>query len=309
MGWLLSGAVSRSVLAGIFLAGIAGGQVIPFQNVVSPPAELPRSNDNIRPAGESSDVTVDPASLLPDLPSLPSTKASLIGGTIDKLDRVRDQITVQIFGGGKMRIAFDTRTRIYHNGAQASASDLRQGDRIYVDTILNGSTVFAKTIRMKTTTSAGESQGIVMSYRSDRGELMLRDMLSPQPLKIRLNPTTRLIDGDHSAPVSELAPGTLVAVKFDPQQDGGDVAQQVSVLAVRGASFTFAGIVTAVDLRLGLLVLTSSTDHKTYEISLDSSLVPVDDALRPGADVTVLARFDGGRYEARNVRVNSANQH
>jgi hypothetical protein len=215
---------------------------------------------------------------------------------------------VQIFGGGKMRIAFDPRTRIYNNGAPASASDLRQGDRIYIDTILDGSTIFAKTIRLKTTSSAGESQGVVVSYRRDRGELVVRDMLSPQPLKIRVTSQTRLVHGDHSAPASEIAPGTLVTVKFGPQQDGGDVAREVSVLAVPGARFTFVGVVTAVDLRLGLLVLTSSIDHKTYEISLDSSLVPVDDSLRPGSDVTVLTRFDGSRYVARSVSVNSSNQ-
>ena len=207
-----------------------------------------------------------------------------------------------------MKIAFDTRTHIYHNGAQASTSDLHRGDRIYVDTILDGSTVFAKNIRLKSVTSAGESQGVVVSYRGDKGELVVRDMLSPRPLKIRVTQQTRLLHGDHSAPASELAPGTLVAVKFGPQQDGSDVAREVSVLAVPGARFTFVGIVTAVDLRLGLLVLTSTIDHKTYEISLDPSLATVDDSLRPGTDVTVLSRFDGSRYVARSVTVNSQNQ-
>jgi hypothetical protein len=297
---------------------------MPSENVVSAPAENPGSNetasprsndaaptpsnDSIQPLEESTDTVLDPASLLPDLPSPRPAKASLIGGTIDKLDRVRDQITVQVFGGGKMKIAFDTRTHIYHNGAQASTSDLHRGDRIYVDTILDGSTVFAKNIRLKSVTSAGESQGVVVSYRGDKGELVVRDMLSPRPLKIRVTEQTRLLHGDHSAPASELAPGTLVAVKFGPQQDGSDVAREVSVLAVPGARFTFVGIVTAVDLRLGLLVLTSTIDHKTYEISLDPSLATVDDSLRPGTDVTVLSRFDGSRYVARSVTVNSQNQ-
>jgi hypothetical protein len=288
----------------------------PAENPGSNETASPRSNDaaptpsnnSIQPLEEITDTALDPASLLPDLPSLRPAKASLIGGTIDKLDRVRDQITVQVFGGGKMKIAFDTRTHIYHNGAQASTSDLHRGDRIYVDTILDGSTVFAKNIRLKSVTSAGESQGVVVSYRGDKGELVVRDMLSPRPLKIRVTEQTRLLHGDHSAPASELAPGTLVAVKFGPQQDGSDVAREVSVLAVPGARFTFVGIVTAVDLRLGLLVLTSTIDHKTYEISLDPSLATVDDSLRPGTDVTVLSRFDGSRYVARSVTVNAQNQ-
>lgn len=323
-----------STVAGIVLTGsiFAGGQIVSSQNVVSSAPEgassaeapltpstsgiqpingngapLTPSTPSIQPLDDNVDVTIDPARLLPDLPELPRSKASFIGGTIDKLDRVRDQITVQVFGGGKMKIAFDTRTHIYQNSALASPSDLRPGDRVYIDTILDGSTVFAKTIRRKTT-SAGESQGVVVSYRSDNGELEIRDMLSPRPLKIRLTSQTRLIHGDHAARVGELSAGTLVAVKFGPQQDGSDVAREVSVLAVPGARFTFVGTITAVDLRLGLLVLTSSIDHKTYELSLEPSLATVDDSLRPGADITVLARFDGSRYVAHTVTINSQNQ-
>jgi Domain of unknown function (DUF5666) len=296
------------IVASFILAGAAAGQVTSSQNVVSAPPPAPPASETAQPVGDGADAALDPASLLPDLPSLSNAKASLIGGTIGKLDRVRDQITVQVFGGGKMTIAFDTRTRFYHDGAEASASDLRRGDRVYVETILDGSTVFARAIRLKTSTSAGESQGVVTSYRADKGELQLRDVLSPRPLKIRITSQTRIVDGGRSSSASKLAPGTLVAIKFGPRQDGGEVAQEISVLAVPGASFIFAGQVTAIDLRLGLLVLTSSTDRKTYEIYLDPSVIKVDDSLRPTADVTVLTRFEGNRYVARSITVNSRNQ-
>jgi len=300
--------VSGIALAGSAPAGFAQGQAVPSQNVVSPLTPAPASHAAIQPLTDDSDTTVDPASLLPDLPSLAPAKASLVGGTVQKLDRVRDQITVQVFGGGKMKIFFDTRTHIYEGSRQASTSDLHRGDRVYVDTILDGSIVFAKTIRLKTTASAGESQGIVMSYRVDKNELVLRDILSPRPLKIRLTSQTSIVHGDHSASASELVSGTLVAVKFGAQQDGSDVAREVSVLAVPGASFAFAGRITGLDLRLGLLTLTSMTDHKTYEIYFDPSVVATDDNLRQANDVTVLARFDGSRYVARSVTVNSENQ-
>jgi Domain of unknown function (DUF5666) len=302
--------VSGIVLASGIFASCAEGQGVPSQNVVSSSTSITAiaSNDAIQPLADDSETTLDPASLLPDLPSLPHAKASLIGGTVQKLDRVRDQITVQIFGGGKMKIAFDTRTQIYQGSGQGLMSDLHQGDRVYVDTILDGSTVFAKTIRLKTTVSAGESQGIVISYRGDKSELVLRDALFPRPLKIRLTPQTRIVHGDHPASAGELVVGTLVAVKFGPQQDGRDVAREVSVLAVPGATFTFAGRVTGLDLRLGLLVLTSSTDNKTYEIYFDPAVVTADDSLRQAADVTVLTRFDGNRYVARSVTVNSQSQ-
>lgn len=306
MARFLGSAGLGMVLAGFVLGSLALGQSIPSQNVVSSPDASSISNDDAQPSADTPDTALDPASLLPDLPSLRPAKASLIGGTIERLDRVRDRMTVQVFGGGKMTIAFDPRTRIVHDGAQASASDLHRGDRIYIDTVLDGGAVFARTIRLKTSTSAGESQGIVISYHGGKSELMLRDMLSPRPLKIRLTSQTSIVDSGHAASASELSPGTLVAVKFGPQKDGSDVAREVSVLAVPGASFSFAGLVTAVDLRLGLLVLTASSDHKTYEIYLDSSVAPVDD-LHPGADVTVLSRFDGSRYVARSVTVNSPN--
>lgn len=207
-----------------------------------------------------------------------------------------------------MKIFFDPRTHIYLGSEQGSTSDLHQGDRVYVDTILDGSLVFAKNIRLKNTVSAGQSQGIVTSYRSDKGELVLRDVLSPRPLKVRLNPQTKIVQGGQPVSSGALVSGTLVTVKFGPQQDGRDIAQEISVLATPGASFTFAGRVTGLDMRLGLLVINSSTDNKTYEIYFDPAVVNIDDNLRQAADVTVLTRFDGSRYEARSVTVNSPTQ-
>jgi hypothetical protein len=294
-------------LAGSVLAGMTHGQTVPVQNVVSSPTVAPTPGDNARPPAETADTVIDPASLIPDLPPVRPAKASLIGGTIGKLDRVRDRMTVQLFGGGKIIVAFDPRTSIFQDGVKASASNLQKGDRIYIDTILDGGMVFARSIRLKTAnTAGGESQGTVVSYRSDKSELVLRDLLSPRPLKIRLTSQTRVVDSGHPASAGELAPGTLVAVKFGPQRDGTDVAREISVLAIPGASFSFAGTVMAVDLRLGILVLNSSTDHKTYEISLDAPAASVDN-LRPGADVTVLSRFDGSHYVAQNVTVNPPN--
>jgi hypothetical protein len=185
---------------------------------------------------------------------------------------------------------------------------LHQGDRVYVDTILDGSTVLAKTIRLKSTASAGESQGIVTSYHADKSELEVRDALSPRPLKIHLTPQTKITHGDHATSASELVTGTLVAIKFGAQKGGQDVAREISVLAVPGASFTFAGRVTGLDLRLGLLVLTSSTDNKSYEIYFDPAVVNADSNLHQAADVTVLTRFDGNHYVANKVTVNSQNQ-
>src|ERR1700733_1025055 len=152
------------IVSAAVLGGIAGAQDKPADDVEPSPAAAPQSeivssppvvppanaSETVQPLVDDTDTAVDPASLLPDLPSLPPAKASLIGGTIERLDRVRDQLTVHVFGGSKMRVYFDTRTRIYRDGVEASASDLHQGDRISVDTILDGSLVFARNIRLKT---------------------------------------------------------------------------------------------------------------------------------------------------------------
>jgi hypothetical protein len=107
-----------------------------------------------------------------------------------------------------------------------------------------------------------------------------------------------------AAPASQLVQGTLVAVKFDPQKDGHEVAKEVSVLAVPGTKFTFVGEVTGLDLSSGLFMLTSANDGKTYEIYLGPSANSVKDKLRQSANVTVITRFDGDRYVAQNVTVN-----
>jgi hypothetical protein len=307
MGRFSCSTVSLVVLTGLVLGSLTFGTIAQAQAVPSQSA-LSSSITVVAPPHEAADVALDPASLLPDLPALPPAKASLVGGTIQRLDRVRDQITVQTFGGGKMKIAFDTRTQIFNNGAQGAASDLRPGDRVYVDTILDGSTVFARSIRLKTASAAGESQGTVTSYRADKGVLEIRDALSPRVLKVHVTPQTKVMQGSRAVSASQIVPGTLVAVKFGPQQNGVDVAQELSVLAVPGSSFTFAGRITSLDLRLGVLTLDSSTDHKTYEIYFDPSTVAVDEKLRETADITVETRFDGSRYVARTLTVNPSAQ-
>ncbi len=286
----------------LILGCAAAAQAIPAQSVVdsstvTPTGTAPATLENI-------DTPLDPASLLPDLPALPHRKASLIGGTVKKVDRVRDQLTVQIFGGGKMKILFDPRTHIYQGTAQASAPDIRPGDRIYVDTILDGDTIFARNIRLANTAAAGKSQGVVVSYNSDKQELCVRDLLSPEPVKIRLSSATQIQHNGRAVSAAELVPGALVDVDFAAQKDGRS-AQQISILAVPGANFTFGGTVTALDLSTGLLVLKSSTDNKTYEIYLDPQYISVDQKLRPGADVTAETNFDGTRYAARSVVVTS----
>jgi hypothetical protein len=294
-----------TVVLGFFVLGsFAAAQITPVESVVSAPAGNSAPADSVPSPEDTPDIALDPASLVPDLPSLPTAKATLIGGSVERVDRLQDQFVIKVFGGGKMKILFDTRTRIYRDGHGAKASDLRPGDRIYVDTILNGTTVFARNIRLRTAVPVGESQGVVINYRADKAELLVRDQLSPESLKVRITSSTKVTEGDHTIPASHLTAGTLVALKFDAQTDY-DVAREISVLATPGSIFTFVGQLTMLNLRTGMLILTSLTDHKSYEIYLDPTAVSVDESLHQGAEISVLARFDGDRYTARTVTVTS----
>lgn len=304
--------MSRSLLkvvvgcAFFTVVGFAQSSSDPGAAMVSPPPGNIQPVD-IQPATPPPDektaesaIVADPASLIPDLPPVPSKDATLVGGTLEKLDRVRDQFTVHVFGGGQMSVLFDPRTRVYRGQKEVTISDLKQGERIYVDTILDGNKVFARNIRLRPEAAAGQSQGIVLKYNSD--EVTLRDGLSPSAVKIRISPSTKFLRDGRTVSAGTLIPGSLISVDFDSQGKGNNVARQISILALPGARYTFVGQVVHLDLRTGLLVLNSSIDHKTYEIHLNPQGTP-DDNLQAGANVTITANFENSQYVAHSVTV------
>jgi hypothetical protein len=311
--------LTRFALCSALLTACAGAQTRPNppSSAVASPSTGSIQSDPTQPGtiepgtpvieDDSADPSIlaDPASLLPELPALPQKSATLIGGTLERLDRVRDQITVQVFGGGRISALFDPRTRVYRGGKEVTIADLQQGQRVYLDTILNGSTVFARTIRLSSTPSAGEGQGIVLRYGN--GELTFRDALNPSPVRVRLAPSTQYFADHRSVAASTLVTGSLVGITFDSQGNGHEVARAITILALPGTGYVFSGQVVHLDLRTGLLALISSVDHKTYEVYLDSTASP-DDNLQPGVNVTVVANFEDSRYVARTITIDAQNQ-
>jgi hypothetical protein len=267
-------------------------------------ADIEPRKPSISESPEDASIAIDPATLLPDLPPVPHENATLVGGTIERLDHVRDRITVRLFGGGKETVLFDPRTQVYRGGKTSSVVHLREGERIYLDTILDGSIVFARAIRLDAARATGETQGVVVKFRSDRGELTLHDSLMPNVFQLRVTASTKIRQGDRSANVTELVPGSLISVAFNADGAGKSTANEISILALPGTRYTFIGDVVHIDLKSGLLVLNSSTDHKTYEVYLALSATP-DEGLHAGANVTVVASFDGSRYIVRSIAVNS----
>ena len=245
---------------------------------------------------------------------LPKEKLSLIGGTVKKIDPVREKMTVKIYGADSMKIAFDQRTHFYRDGREVTQTAVKPGDRVYLDTQIDQNQhVFAKNVHVQTSSSPADAGGQVLSYDRKSGEIVLQDNLSSKPVRFRVGPSTQILGEGESNPQTlaqrQLKPGSLVTVKFSPaRQGGGVIAEQVRVLAETGNSFTFYGRITYIDLRYGKLAIENESDGKTYEIFVDKAATPISDDVTVGALATIVATFQGQDYRAQSIRVNANQQ-
>jgi hypothetical protein len=239
----------------------------------------------------------DPDPLL-DLPPVPKAGATLVGGTVEKVDRVRDRIVVKPFGGGRLEIAFDPRTAFLKGEGAASARDLRPGERVHVETVNEGSRIFAKKIHLGLEAAQGQVHGQVVAYNPGDGTLSINDELSARPVRFRIDKATQLSG-------QALTIGSLVEVNFLSGSNRA-LAREVKVLATPGSAFTFVGRITYLDLSSHSLVVASSTNDKRYAIRFNPQQVNAWDRLHEGTNVSVRARFDGENYTADDVVVMSA---
>ena len=246
-----------------------------------------------------------PDSLL-DVPPMPHGTVSLIGGTVKNVDRVRDTLAVQVFGGRVMKMSFDERTHIYRDGVETTQLGIRQRDRVYVDTMLDGSRVFARSIRVETGGHTADSSGQVLSVNGRQGVITLRDAVLAQTVTFQVDEKTAVTLDKQPVSFSDVKPGALVAVKFAPERARRGVAREISIIASPGMQFTFAGRVTHLDLRSAVLSLENQTDGKTYDLSFSLQRVDRRDTLGVGAQVTVLATFTPAGYRADSVAVTAA---
>jgi hypothetical protein len=245
-----------------------------------------------------------PTAFLPDLPAMPRGKSTVIGGSIRQVDGVRDQLTLNIFGGHAMKVLFDERTQVYRDGQKTSLRDLREGDHVSVETMLDGTTIFARSIHMLSNLPEGECQGQVVSYDRGKGELMVRDLLSPAPIKLHVSSATTIVGQGQAVSTGDLIAGTLISIHFQADSTGQNVASKIAVLATPGSAFVFSGNVIFLDLHRGLMALVDPRDDKHYEISFDPNRFSISHDVHEGTAVTVTANFDGTRYAASNVTVN-----
>ena len=242
------------------------------------------------------DPILDPA-------PVPRTTTTLVGGTITGVDRMRNRLTLHVFGGNRWTVNFDERTHIFHNGRETTQMALKKGERVYVDTQLdnNKHDIFARNIRVGVAELPADADGQIIAIDTKHNELTLRDTLNSVPVRFAVDPQTRISNGQTPAAFKDVKPGTLVHVRFAASSPNRGLAREVSIIAVPGSTFTFSGKVTFLDLHRGLLAVQNNTDDKNYEIHFAPSAVANRNELGVGRDVLVRATFEGARYMAQSV--------
>ena len=280
----------------LILSGVA------FAQLSSPAGSQPKQ-DLVGPPVTKAETALNGS---PDLPPAPRGKSTVIGGAIREVDGVRDQLILNVFGGRTMKVLFDERTQVYRDGLRAPLRDLHVGDHVSVETVLDGTAVFARSIHMLSQLPEGECRGQVLKYDRSKGELVVRDLLSPEPIKLRVSSSTTIVRAGQESSSGDLSTGTLISIHFQADRSGQNVAQEIAVLATPGSAFVFSGNVVFLDLHSGLLVLVDPRDDKRYEISFDPARFAVGRDVHEGTGVTVTADFEGTRYSARSIVTNPA---
>ncbi|HEY4676623.1 MAG TPA: DUF5666 domain-containing protein [Candidatus Angelobacter sp.] len=238
-----------------------------------------------------------------DAAPMPRTTTTMVGGTITGVDRLRNKMTVHVFGGGHWTVNFDERTHIFHNGRETTQLAIKKGERVYVDTQLdnNKHDIFARNIRVGVAELPADADGQIIAIDAKHNELTLRDTLNSVPVRFAVDPETRISNGQTPAAFKDVKSGTLVHVRFAASSPNRGLAREVSIIAVPGSTFTFAGKVTFLDLHRGLIAVQNATDDKNYEIHFAPSAVSHRDELGVGREVLVRATFEGMRYMAQSV--------
>jgi len=285
--------------AALFLGGVLTAQLL----TIGAGAEQ-STNALLAMDTENASVKTSP------LPAAPPGKSTIIGGEIQKLDPVRDQFQLKVFGQRPVTILFDERTQIYLDGKKIPLRDLHSESTASVQTVLDGTNVFAMSIHLFSRGPEGEYQGQVLSYNAVTRELTIRAVSSRDPVKLIVPVNTPIIrvgqvDRPSLVPgVSDLVKGTLISLTFEPNKGQQGIANGIEVLATPGSAFVFEGSLSSLDMHTGLMTLIDPRDEKMYQIVFDPSKFPASQTLHEGDNIRVSAIFDGSRYLANSIAPN-----
>jgi len=286
------------VFGGLFaISPVSGQSQAGFTNGPSTP---PSAASNATPNAVRRSEDYDP---LLDLPPLQHEKVTLIGGVVVRLDEVMNHMVFQPFGTKqKMQVHFDTRTHFYLDGKPITEREVKQGQRIYLDTQLNGDRVFAKTIWIRSYAESGVGRGQITDFDAGHRVVTVRDELSNQPLRLKLAPNATIRKGSQTGSESDLVQGALVGIEFGAQRE----LRAITILATPGSTFAFSGRVTFVDLSQKMIAIDNHSDGKKYDVSMEAIAPSILRQIREGENVSVSTVFDGTRYSARSVDLAAA---
>ena len=287
----------NSVLALIMLGSVATAQLL----VADASSQVAGQQSALRPASAPVDSSA--------LPSAPGGKSTVLGGEIRKVDPVRDELILGVFGQRPVKILYDARTQIYLDGKAIPVGELSPAHHASVQTVLDGTNIYALSIHMLSQLPEGEYQGTVISYDPVTRELIVSAAPSRQPFHLFVKSNTRIArEGPlplSSAPsgASDLVKGALISIEFTSDRKGRGVASQIAILATPGSEFAFSGSLSALDIHSGLMVLVDPRDNKSYQIYFDPAQLPASRNLHEGDNVSVTAQYDGTRYVASALTV------
>ena len=284
----------------IFMLKLITVALVSTMAIAQAPSTRPSEKNAAASAGVAAPITA--------LPPGPGGKSTVMGGEIRDVDPVRDQFTLKVFGGRPIKILFDERTKLFRNGISVPVRDLRPDDHASVETSLDGTTIFALRIHTLSQLPEDRWRGQVSGFNPKTGKLTMVSNVSHEPMSLRVPPGTPVasigqdgITKQLQGPIN-LAPGSVVDVRFTGGKGGQGVATGVDILAVPGSTFIFSGNLTLLDLHNGRLVVVDPRDNQAYPIGFDQSLLSEVRTLHEGSTVKVTTSFDGTRYLANAIR-------
>lgn len=238
--------------------------------------------------------------------SLPRGTTTILGGTIRDVDPVLDAFTLKIMGEKPMKIMYDERTQVFIDGKKIPLRALRPAEHASVQTVLDGTSVFAVSVHILSQLAQGDYQGEVTSYDAATGDLEVVSGKGGTPIRLHVSSDTKFSRTGQSgftaqsASVGDLQRGSLVSIQFEPDGKGHASATGITFLATPGSRFVFIGNVIALDLHGGTMIVQDPKDNRTYQIIFSPGLPGIQN-VHSGQHVQISAEYDGTRYLAQNV--------
>ncbi len=227
----------------------------------------------------------------------------MIGGRVGRLDPVRDQFSLEIYGAKPLKVLYDARTELYRDGVRAPLASMRPEERASVETTLDGTAVFALKIHILSATPEGDCSGQVQAFDAAGGVLQVFCRETGAPVTLRITRATEITAGKQAALGGEsLGRGDLVKAAFAPGTGAQTEATRVTILAHPGTAFTFNGELVALDIPAGRMTVSAPLDDTSYALTFAPGAFPGPADLREGAQVTVTASFNGTGYTAGSVQ-------